>query len=423
MKPVLIIGSGPAGASAALDLTKNGVPVTLLEWGKAAPLRGHFIDMAKIAALPGRSAFMASDGSLLFRGIGVGGTTLVNYATAFPPPLERFAALGIDLAPALANVQRELALAPLPDALRGPQAKRLENAALQLGLPWQRFDKMIDPAHCRTSCWRCSYGCPYGAKWSARKLIEQACAAGANLLEGAHARQILHKKQRVCGVEYVKDGQLQQVQANTVILAAGGIGSPRLLATAGITPTTGLFVDPVVAVMGRVEKNLGAGEVPMVGGMHRADGLMLADMALPRLLFQAFNAQAGNFGQLRAHQHSLSLMVKVPDALGGQLSRHWVNKPLSRADRQGLDEGQSIASNILRAAGATKIFASRPFAAHPGGSATISDIVDENLQTRLPGLFVCDASVLPAPWGYPPTLTLICLAKRLAGQLISGQVQ
>lgn len=418
MSDILIIGTGPGGAATAAELATLGARVTMLEWGSAAPLGGRFIDMAKIAAVPGRSAFFAADGTALFRGIGVGGTTLVNYATAFPPPLERFANLGIDLAPELAAANRELALAPLPDALIGPMARRIETAALALGLPWRRFDKMIDATRCRTGCWRCSYGCPYGAKWSARSLVEQARMAGATLLTGCRVQRILSDRGQVTGVEYLRAGRVERAFANTVVLAAGGIESPRLLAASGLSVPPGLVVDPVVAVMGHVDGLLGGTEVPMAAGLHRLDdGIMLADMTLPKLLFRAFAAQAGHFRQFFRHRQTLTLMVKIPDAPGGRIGRHWVNKPLSAADHELLDRGSALAGEILRTAGARDVVTSRPFAAHPGSTLAIGEMVDNRLETAIRGLFVCDASVLPAPWGLPPTLTLICLAKRLAKHL------
>lgn len=418
MSDVLVIGTGPGGAAAAAELAALGARVTMLEWAQAAPLRGNFIDMARMAALPGRSAFFAADGTALFRGIGVGGTTLVNYATAYPPPLQRFADLGIDLAPALAAVRRELPLAPLPDALLGPMARRIESAALALGLPWQRFDKMIDASRCRSGCWRCSYGCPFAAKWSARSLVDQAVAAGATLLAGARVQRILSERGRVTGVEYRRAGRVERAFADRVVLAAGGIGSPRLLAASGLEFSPTLFVDPVVAVMGPVDGLQGGAEVPMAAGLHRQDdGIMVADMTLPKLLFQAFAAQAGHFRTLFRHRQTLTLMVKIPDAPGGRIGRHWVNKPLTAADHQLLQRGSALAGDILRSAGATEVVSSRPFAAHPGGTLGIGKMVDQRLETAIRGLFVCDASVLPTPWGLPPTLTLICLAKRLAGQL------
>ncbi|RLM52634.1 hypothetical protein DVK02_16315, partial [Halobellus sp. Atlit-31R] len=67
-------------------------------------------------------------------------------------------------------------------------------------------------------------------------------------------------------------------------------------------------------------------------------------------------------------------------------------------------------------AGAHYIFATHHFAAHPGGSVRIGDGVDSELRAA-PGLFVCDASVIPQPWGLPPTLTLLALGKRLGAHL------
>jgi choline dehydrogenase-like flavoprotein len=63
------------------------------------------------------------------------------------------------------------------------------------------------------------------------------------------------------------------------------------------------------------------------------------------------------------------------------------------------------------------VFKSWHFAAHPGGSVRIGAGVDADLRTHAPGVYVCDASVIPQPWGLPPTLTLLCLGKRLGQHL------
>ena len=47
----------------------------------------------------------------------------------------------------------------------------------------------------------------------------------------------------------------------------------------------------------------------------------------------------------------------------------------------------------------------------------MGDIVDANLETEIKGLYVCDASVIPIPWGCPPTFTVMSLGRRLGRHL------
>jgi len=416
---VIVVGSGPGGASVARELARRGCKVLILEQGSAAPLRGTPAQMARIAAVPGKSAFLHRDASLLVSGISVGGTSSINFATAGPPPLAMFSAHGIDLAPALAELQAELPMAPLPDELVGPMAKRIQQGALAQGLAWRKLDKLIRPQSCRTGCWRCVYGCPFGAKWTARDFIDEAITHGATLIDQAQAEQILVQQGRAAGVRYRRAGRTHEVVADNIILAGGGIGSPRLLHRSGLhAASSAFFSDPVVAVMGQVEDIDGGAEVPMAAGLYlQEEGIALADMTLPGPMYQAFATQVGRIDRLFSHARTLTLMVKIRDDIGGSVGPHWVDKTLTTADRSRLATGVGIARGILQAAGARKIFKSWHFAAHPGGSLTIGSVVDSSLRTSTPNLYVCDASVIPGPWGLPPTLTLLCLGKRLGQQL------
>jgi choline dehydrogenase-like flavoprotein len=125
----------------------------------------------------------------------------------------------------------------------------------------------------------------------------------------------------------------------------------------------------------------------------------------------------GRLDRLAAHARTLSVMVKIGDARGGAIGPRWVDKTLPPADRARLAHGVGVARRILEAAGARRVFKSWHFAAHPGGGIGIGQGVDAQLRTPTAGLYVCDASVLPAPWGLPPTLTLLCLGRRLGLQL------
>lgn len=415
----IVAGSGPGGAAVARELAKSGKRVLILEQGSAAPMTGKLGQMASMAAVPARGAFVHRDASLLVQGVTAGGSSTVNFATAAAPPLPMFAAHGIDLAPALRELRAELPLGPLPDSLVGPMATRIMQAARSLGMDWQKLDKMIRPQICRSGCWRCVYGCPFGAKWTARDFVDEAVEHGATLLDGAKVLRVTIENGAAKGVEFVRDGQRQRALAKVVVLAGGGIGSPRLLHNSGLMPgSASFFSDPVVAVMGSVPDIDGGAEVPMAAGMRLdADGISLADMTLPKPMYLGFTAQVGRFDRLFAHRRTLTLMVKIRDEIGGSIGPRWVDKTLQPADRKKLKDGASIARSILKATGAQHIFKSWHFAAHPGGSVRIGEVVDSNLRTSTAGLYVCDASVIPQAWGLPPTLTLLCLGKRLGSQL------
>ncbi len=415
----IVVGSGPGGAAVARELARRGQRVLILEQGSAAPLKGTLSQMASIGAVPGKAAFIHGDGSLLVQGVTAGGSTAINFATAAAPPLAMFAVHGIDLLPALQELRAELPMAPLPDALIGPLAARIMDAASSLKLNWKKLDKMIRPQQCRTGCWRCVYGCPFGAKWTARDFLDDAMSLGAVLVDGAHVATVIIEDGRASGVRYTRNGDEHAAMAKHVILAGGGIGTPRLLHRSGLhAKHSPFFSDPVVAVMGFVDDINGGAEVPMVAGMRmEAEGISFADMALPKPMYQAFAAQAGRVDRLFSHAGTLSLMVKIRDDIGGRIGPRWVNKALSANDRTKLKAGVGIARDILKAAGARKVFKSWHFAAHPGGSVRIGEGVDSNLQTSTPNLHVCDASVLPESWGLPPTLTLLCLGKRLGQRL------
>jgi len=419
----IVVGSGPGGASTARELARAGLRVLILEQGSAAPLAGTVTQMAAMAAVPGKGAWLHRDASLLVGGVTLGGSSAINFATAAAPPQAMFDRYGIDLAPALAQLRAELPLGPLPDNLVGPMAARMMTAARALGHDWHKLDKMIRPAACRSGCWRCVYGCPYGAKWTARDFIDEARRAGAQLIDRARVLRVLVQDGRAVGVEARIGGKVLEIAAPLVVLAGGGIGSPRILHASGLGPRqVPFFSDPVVAVMGSVDDIDGGAEVPMAGGLNLHDeGVALADLTLPQPMYAAFAAQVGRVDRLFAHRRTLSMMVKIRDEIGGSVGPRWVDKTLQPSDRRKLAHGVALARAILREAGAHHLFKSWHFAAHPGGSVRIGAGVDAQLQTATKGLFVCDASVIPEPWGLPPTLTLLCLGKRLGAGLAAGQ--
>lgn len=293
-------------------------------------------------------------------------------------------------------------------------------SAQELGYPWHKIPKLVYQQKCRLDCDKCSMGCPFGAKWTSRLFVEEACRNGAVLMAGATARRVLVDKYRAIGVEYTYGGRQQRAFADTVIVAAGGIGTPQILRRSGITRAGyDFFFDPLIVVWGVIDDLDGGREFPMAAGHHfRDEGFILTDLVSPRWVYWLFAAEVLRFDRLTAHSRIAPVMVKVRDELGGYITaRGGVRKRLGAIEAERMRSGCEIAQEILRNAGARSIFMSRRMATHPGGTAKINDVVDANLQTEIDNLFVCDCSVMPEAWGLPPVLTILALGKRLGKHL------
>ena len=428
MKPfkeadVVVVGTGPGGATVAREMTRRKKEVLMLEWGQAAPVRGTMLQYAASAAVPGKSFLITGDLCGMVRGITTGGSSMFYYGTAFEPPVGMFDACGIDLRREIEETRSELPVAPLADDLMGPMATRIMQSAQALGYDWQKLPKFIDQEKCRPNCFRCNYGCPEGAKWSGRLSVDAARREGARLINGARVERVLVENGKAVGVSYRKGGQTQRVYASTVVVSAGGIGSPLILRKTGLKAAgRDFFFDPLIVVMGAVGGIRGGREIPMATGMHNeSDGYVITDMTVPWTLHAVLNTAVGRLDQLHRHRQTLAIMVKIRDRLGGRLTdRGGIRKRLTTADKVKIHKGYAQAREILASAGARNIHRSWYLAAHPGGTAKIGEIVDRNLQTRFDNLYVCDCSVLPNAWGLPPTFTLVALGKRLARHL-AGQ--
>jgi choline dehydrogenase-like flavoprotein len=416
----IVIGSGPGGATVAAELSKQGKTVLILEWGSGATIKGNVLQATQMALIPGRSLFFTPDMLGLMRAITLGGSSVMAYATVFEPPYEVFEKHGIDLKPEVKQVYAELPIASLADDLVGPSAWRIMMSAKILGYPWEKLPKLVHQDKCRPDCDKCTMGCPYGAKWTAREYIEQACSNGSTLLTNARVTRLMVEKDHVSGVQFSMHGSHHSVSAPLVILAAGGLGSPPILHASGIMNAgTDFFFDPLVMLVGRVEDLEDGKEFPMAAGIFDpGEGYVLTDIVIPHWVRVMFTLPVLKLDRLGGQRSSLPIMVKIKDDLAGKISPHGrVIKRLSNDDRTRLRRGSEVARSILKYAGAHRIYSCMVVATHPGGTAKIGDVVDSNLKTSYDNLYVCDCSVIPESWGRPPILTLIALGKRLAKHL------
>jgi choline dehydrogenase-like flavoprotein len=424
---VVVVGSGPAGAGVARDLTRGGHHVTVLEMGRdraptGKPVRGalHHAGGLLGALTLRQGVLLTKEWLTVLRGVTTGGSSMLYLGTAHDPDPAMWTPFGFDLQQEAQERKDEIGVATMPDRLIGDGAHAVGRAARDLGYGWGKFNKFIDPSKCVEDCNVCIYGCHHGAKWHARDWVLESVREGARLMNESRCERVLVEDGKAVGVRVEPlQGEPFDLRARRVVLAAGGVGSPAILRKSGVDRAgESFFFDPFVMTTGVFDEPFGTGVMMATGVELRDEGVLLSDMQYPLavLAFQALMA-----GELRApmqYARTLPIMIKIRDDMTGAIDgKLRLNKELTPSDRDKLELGKSIAERVLRAAGARRVWHSRVGAAHPGGTCAMGTVVDESMQTPIEGLFVCDASVVPVPFGIPPTLTCLALSKRLARHL------
>lgn len=396
----IIVGSGAGGATVAKELSARGLmDVLLIEKGPETDGK----DVAQYYATVG------ADVDIL-RTCCLGGTTTVSGGNGVRVLEEELKGMGLDLHEELAETERELGVRVLPDSHFGDGTRRIMAAAEKLGYPVAKMPKFIDPAKC-VPCGKCASGCPHSAKWSALAFVKEAERNGARVLTDRPVDDLLIKKGEVIGV-ISRDKVLS---ADVVVLAAGALETPRLLKKQGLPTTSNLFVDTFLTIGGLLEGIKQNREVTMNALISFEDFILsphISTHLVKRLEEKRVKA---------TQEDVLGLMVKIKDEAVGGAVDDVVEKGITNQDAVRIAEGTAIAGALLEEAGADpKTLLATPLrGAHPGGTARIGDAVDKDLATEINGLYVADASVLPASPGAPPILTIVALAKYLAKNLLA----
>jgi choline dehydrogenase-like flavoprotein len=423
---VIVAGSGPGGAATARELARAGKRVLLLERGR--DWRGHPFYGTYPGALlyaDKRALLFTEEGLNIVRPLMVGGATTMYAGCAAPPPLWLKERHRVDVEAEAAGIAAELQVRPLPPELRGRASTRLAEAALALGMDWRPQDKFMLPGRARPfDCGaRCLLGCRCGAKWTAAEYVDDAVAAGAELLTRARVRQVLLQDGHVRGVR-VRHGRRDFLaMAPAVVLAAGGLGTPELLRTAGIQPSQGLAMDTTVMIYGAAAEPGMGDDPPMTWSCEDPElDVMYSTLIDPWLMYPIIMGIKGPAWPLTWPRwgRTLGVMIKLRDEISGSISPSGrISKGLTRDDAIRLDRAEQVARRILLAAGCheTTLVRTPMRGTHPCATARIGDVVDADLQTAVPGLHVCDASVFPEALGRPTVLTILALARRLARRI------
>ncbi|MCX8125208.1 MAG: GMC family oxidoreductase [Spirochaetes bacterium] len=425
---VIVIGSGPGGATVSRELARAGKKVVILDKGKDH--RGHLY----YGTYPGAmlysdkmSFLFTKEGLNIISPIMVGGATSMYCGCAAPPPPWFKKRYRIDIDKEVNETIKELNIQPLPSQLRGIASTRIAQAANALGYEWFPQPKFMDPErskhfNCTAAC---MLGCRCGAKWNAAEYVDEALQSGATLYTSVKIKKILHDGRSVQGVEGSIHGKAFVAHAPYVVVAAGGIGSPRILQASGLKDAgKGMTMDVTVMVYGVVsDKGIGK-EPPMTWSWENdADGYMLSTLIDPWLLYPLAAVRVGAKPLLQwlRWNHILGVMIKLKDDIsGGVYPDGTISKPLTQKDKERLTKARAVCEAILKKAGASasSIYMRPLIGTHPSGTVRIGDMLDSNLQTKIDGLYVCDASTFPESLDRPTVLTIIGLGKRLAKHLL-----
>ena len=422
----VVVGSGAGGATVAMELAKRGREVLVVELGEPEENLGTFsnavgyYDASKFLKVPKKS----EEGVILWRTLMAGGSTVVSCANATRALERELADLGIDLQTEYTEAEAEMGVEPVAEDLLSEGTRRMRDAASELEYDLEPMPKFLDQAQCRR-CSQCTLGCKTDAKWTARDYLREAEDLGVEVRYGIEVRRIAVADGDVSGIEGVGPVGPVTIHADTVVLAAGALGTPQILQASGIDAGDKLFVDLFVNVYGVTDEPVNQFFEPQMTliekGFHEDKGFVVSPyLNVPRPVRYI---EAGVRGAALPLPRTLGLMVKTTDdPTGSVYANGSVSKAVTDADQARLDAGVEVATEILVAAGARpdSIVVSNPQGAHPGGTASIGRVVDADLRTEVDGLYVCDASVLPETPGLPPIVTIAALGKRLAKALTTG---
>lgn len=467
---VCVIGAGAGGAVAAAELAEGGASVIVLEQGprhdadrfSARPLEM----LARLYRDGSQTMTVGNPPILLPLGRGLGGTTLVNSGTCFRTPeavlerwrrefgLEALAAGALD--PCFARVEEALSISEVTPELAGRNAAVARRGAEALG--WSHGYLRRNARGCVGSG-VCAFGCPTSAKQHVGiTYVPRAEAAGAQILTGADVRHVLVERGAVRGVEArLAGGGRLEVRARDVIVAAGTIHTPLLLARSGLGrasgqlgrnlalhPATGVFalMDEVVDMAKGVPQSFYVDEFAAEGIMFEgvAGPPSYAAMALP--LTGRRHAAA-----MERYRNLAMFGLMVSDRSRGSVrslgGRAVIRYDLVEEDVARFRTALARMQELFRAAGAREIYLPlprgveperarardlKPMAFHPLGTARADarpehGVVDADLALHgVRGLHVADGSVVPSSLGVNPQLTIMALATRLAFGLLGRDV-
>lgn len=419
-KSAIVIGTGAGGAVMAYEL-QGKYDVTILEAGsefksfsgslqKYASLRatGLYRDLAQIHALIPNMIIDKSEEVGIARGIGLGGTTTLatGNAVRFDDDLK---AIGINLDAQFDKLNSMIPITTEHKKKWNESMNKMFETFGEMGLKPEVMPKALKAEAC-INCSHCAIGCPTKAKWDVRELIDKAVEKGAKLVTDCKVTSLEISDGKVKTVYAKIKNKNVNFTADLIFLCAGGLGTPVILNNSGIKCKDSLFVDPLICVAG-VSLSFNQDKQMLMPFYSRHEGFILS----PYIDYFSFFFDK----KWRVPSSDLAcIMIKLADEENGYLEGEKVHKVLSAKDKETFEKAIELCHEILINMGIPKEkhLVGLTAAGHPAGMLPLTESESETLHSPLlpENLYVADATILPKTMGFPPMLTIMALAMKIA---------
>lgn len=506
----MIVGAGAAGCLIAARLAAADYRVTVLEagpewnagdlwssqiWSRRLKWRGPPVQLAGANPV----AFN------LIMGSGIGGAALHHYGTwpRFTTDVFDVASAfgeGLDwpfsyatLQPYYDLIQREVGVSgdaaaeswrppgepyPMPGMKAFRHAELLREGFRKLGLAVAPLPAAINStdyngrAACLYDGW-CDAGCPIGALGNPLFTYHlQAIAAGARFRARCQVTRIATDRAgRAVGVEYIFEGQREELRADAIFLAASVVENPRLLLNShssvhpkGLGNSSGLvgrhvmaevmafayglFGEPVDNHMGvsagsymhrspvrnPALPGVAAGHQWQIGPALKPNDIFGIAVTRPELFGRALDAfirrasremayMVGFGGGVPAPDNAITL-ASEPDQFG--MPRVRVTHRFTEAQQRLWAHMNEEGARVLAAAGAKEQWHGPLGAGHLIGGTVIganpaTSVADAfGTLHDVPNVHVAGAGLFPSGGGQSPTFTLLALAARTVDRILTS---
>lgn len=373
---------------------------------------------------------------------------------------------------------RSASVKPLPSI--GAHGHRITAALDRMGWHWWPVDLVVGKETIRetdlcTHTGPCDIGCPARYRSGADRIVAEAMEYGATIMTTTRVQRLeIGMGDRVTAAVCKKENSVFRVKAKTFVLAAGGMGTPRLLLLSackrfpnGLANSSGLvgrmlMLHPYARVDGLFPDAVGslaphetAGIVsleflPTCSESRAKRGVKLQLVAGPSAVALARGSGTGQAFPWGSEHHAafrnrfdricgftvcaedlpdpenrITLSTNLVDK-DGQPAAKWIYK-VSQNSRRLLDHGMDRATEILIEAGAKQTFRT-PLRDQAGfhiagttrmGTDPQHSVTDPTGRCHdLENLFVADASTFVTSSCLNPTSTAQALALRLADNIL-----